>query len=86
MDEERKKINYAVACVSEFANQYCIKQKTAFKFLYQYKAIEFIKEYYDIEHTLSFDEVLEDMLLICQKNGGVLDDSLSWYEREHRAN
>ena len=40
--------------------------------MYDYKAIEFIKEFYDIEHTLSFDEVVEDCTRICRNNGGVL--------------
>ncbi len=44
-----------------------MKIKAAFQFLYQYKAIQFIKENYEIEHTLSFEDVVEDMLLICEK-------------------
>jgi hypothetical protein len=72
MSKERNTINYAIACVSEFARKYNIAIKDAFLFLYKYKAIEFIKENYDIEHTLSLDEALEDMMLICNKNGGVL--------------
>jgi hypothetical protein len=72
MSTERNTINYVIACVSEFARKYNIAKKDAFLFLYKYKAIEFIKENYDIEHTLSLDEALEDMMLICNKNGGVL--------------
>lgn len=72
MSEERKQINYAVACVSEFAYRHNLKIKDAFRFLFQYKAIEFLKEHYDIEHTLSLDDALEDMMLICEKNGGIL--------------
>lgn len=72
MSEERKQINYTVACVSEFARRYNIAVKDAFQFLFKYKAIEFIKENYDIEHTLSLDEAIDDMMLICNKNGGVL--------------
>lgn len=72
MSEERKQINYTVACVSEFACKHNLKVKEAFRFLYEYKAIEFLKENYDIEHTLSLEDALEDMLIICEKNGGVL--------------
>ena len=72
MSEEQKKINYAVACVSEFANRHGLDQKAAFQFLFRYKAIAFIKENYEIEHTLSFDDTMEDLLLICEKNGGRL--------------
>lgn len=82
MSEERKKINYTVACVSEFASRHNMKQKAAFQFLFKYKAIEFLKENYDIEHTLSFDEAVEDMLIICQKNGGVLTNQYSFHSEK----
>lgn len=72
MTEQKKQIDYTVVCVSEFAKKNNMKLKAAFQFLYQYKAIQFIKENYEIEHTLSLADVVEDMLLICEKNGGVL--------------
>lgn len=72
MSEERKQINYTVACVSEFAHTHNISVKEAFQFLFEYKAIDFLKENYDIEHTLSLDDALNDMLMICEKNGGML--------------
>ena len=72
MNEQRKRINYTIACVSEFARKHDLPLQDAFSFLFTYKGIEFIKENYDIEHTLSFDDAIEDMLMICEKNGGVL--------------
>ncbi|MCM1385769.1 MAG: DUF3791 domain-containing protein [Bacillus sp. (in: Bacteria)] len=72
MSEERKQINYTVACVHEFAREHNMPVKEACQFLFEYKAIEFLKEHYDIEHTLSMDDALSDMLEICKKNGGVL--------------
>lgn len=41
MSEERKQINYTVACVSEFAHKHNLTIKEAFRFLFEYKAIEF---------------------------------------------
>ena len=73
MTEQRKQINYAVALVSEFAKKYGLSSKAAFAFLDRYKAIEFLKENYEIEHTLSFDEAVDDMMIICSSNGGVLE-------------
>jgi len=72
MTELRKEINYAVACVSEFADRFNMRQQEAFQYLYKYKGIEFLKENYDIEHTLSFDDVLKDLFIICRNNGGRL--------------
>lgn len=72
MSEERKQINYMVACVDEFADRYGLGLREAFGYLFEHKAIQFLKENYDIEHTLSFDEALDDMLMICKQNGGTL--------------
>ena len=73
MNEQRKQINYIVTCISEFARRHGLKTKNAFNFLSEYKAIEFLNEFYDIEHTLSIDDALDDMLIICRKNGGELE-------------
>jgi hypothetical protein len=70
MSELKKKINYTVVCVNEFANKFNIASKEAFKYLYEHKGIEFIKEHYDIEHTLSLDDAVDDLILICRNNGG----------------
>ena len=70
MSELKKKINYTVVCVNEFAKRFHIAPKVAFHYLYDHKGIEFIKEHYDIEHTLSIDDAVEDLTLICRNNGG----------------
>ena len=72
MTEQRKQINYTVALVSEFARKHRLSQQEAFEFLFTHRAIEFIKQNYDIEHTLSFEEALDDMMIICRNNGGVI--------------
>ena len=72
MTELRKRIDYTVACISELPDKHDLTQKAAFQFLYKYKAIEFLKECYDIEHTLSFEDVIEDMERICENKGGVI--------------
>ncbi len=64
MDTKRSQINYTVFCINEFVQKYNLEIKEAFQFLLEYKATEFLKERYDIEHTLSIEDALEDMLLI----------------------
>ena len=66
----KKKINYTVACINEFADRFNISSKDAFDYLYKNDGITFLKENYDIEHTLSFDDAVDDLMLICRKNGG----------------
>ena len=70
MSDLKKKINYTVVCVNEFARRFSITAKEAFNYLYEYKGIEFIKEFYDIERTLSIDDAIDDLTLICRNNGG----------------
>nr|WP_326167653.1 DUF3791 domain-containing protein [uncultured Lachnoclostridium sp.] len=31
--------------------------------------MDFIKENYDVEHTLDFETILEDLGMICRRNG-----------------
>lgn len=70
MSELKNKINFTVACVDEFAQKNNLSVKEAFQYLFQFKGIEFIKENYEAEHTLSFDTVLEDLGILCRRNGG----------------
>ena len=68
----RKQINYTVVCVNEFAKKKSLHPKIAFLYLYNHKGIEFLKENYDIEHTLSLEDAIDDLDIICKKNGGEL--------------
>ena len=44
MSEQKKKINFTVACVNEFAQKYNLGVQEAFRYLFQFKGIAFIKE------------------------------------------
>jgi len=68
--EKEKRVRYIVACVNEFANAKKLDKSVAFQYLYNNKGIQFLNEHYDIEHTLSFGEAIDDLTLICRRNGG----------------
>ncbi len=70
---ERNLLDYMVVCISEFASHYKIHMREAYLYLQQNKGLDFLREFYDVEHTLSFDDVIEDLTAICKKNGGVLN-------------
>mgnify|MGYP004517954585 FL=1 len=72
MSEQKRKIGFTVACVNEFANKHNLSVKEAFQYLFQFKGIAFIKENYDVEHTLDFETILEDLEILCKRNGGTL--------------
>lgn len=63
-------LDYIVVCISEFANQYKMHMRDAYLYLSRYKGIEFLKEFYDVEHTLSFEDVMADLTAVCRRNGG----------------
>lgn len=72
MSEQKQKIGFTVACVDEFARQHNLSAREAFCYLFQFKGIAFIKENYDVEHTLDFGTILEDLSVLCLRNGGLL--------------
>ncbi len=65
-------INYMVVCINEFASRFNLSNKEAFHYLDKFCGLGFLKENYEIEHTLSIDDAIDDIVLICQKNGGYL--------------
>lgn len=78
MSEQKKKIGFTVACVNEFAQKYNLSVQDAFRYLFQFKGIAFIKENYDVEHTLDFETILEDLGILCKKNGSKSVKDLWW--------
>ena len=70
MSEKKKKIGFTVACVNEFAQYHNLSIQEAFRYLFQFKGIAFIKENYEVEHTLDFRTIIEDLGILCRKNGG----------------
>ena len=68
----RKQVNYMVACIHEFANRNRISQQAAYEYLRKYQGIVFLTEHYEIEHTLSMQDALDDLAMICRQNGGEL--------------
>ena len=69
---QRKQVAYTVACVNEFAKRKALHPQKAFFYLDKYHGIQFLKENYEIEHTLSIEDAIDDLEIICRKNGGTL--------------
>lgn len=67
-----KKLSYLLAVISEFAEAHAIDSRQAYLYLRRYKGLEFVDRHYDIEHTLSFEDVVEDLTDYCSRNGGDL--------------
>lgn len=66
------KINYIVALITEFASVHRISTQQAYQYLQRYKGLDFVDEYYDVEHTYSFENTVEDLTAYCKRMGGNL--------------
>ena len=66
------KIEYLVCCIGSFAERFAITNATAYNYLGKYGGFDFLIKHYDIEHTFSIDEAINDITRICSRNGGYL--------------
>lgn len=53
-----------------FAQRFAMTRQEAFRYLQEHKALAFLIEFYDVEHLQSMEDTIDDMLVICQQNGG----------------
>ena len=67
------KLAFIIAAVTEFAVRFNLNPQQAYKYLDRFKGIDFLDDFYKVEHTLSFDDVVDDLAILCRKNGGALE-------------
>ena len=65
-------IPFLTACINAFGQRFSMTRQAAFHYLHKYKGLAFLIEFYDVEHLQSMDETIDDLLIVCQKNGGTL--------------
>ena len=63
-------IHWTIACVNEYARYKSLDVREAFRYLFNFGGIKFLKDHYDAEHLLSFYDAVEDLDHICRSNGG----------------
>lgn len=69
---DRDKLHYTMMAISLFAERHALSRKSAALYLTKYKGIDYLDDYYEVEHTLSFDDCLDHLGAVCRKNGGGL--------------
>ena len=47
-------------------------RQAAYRYLQEHKGLAFLIEFYDVEHLQSIDDTIDDLLIVCQQNGGTL--------------
>lgn len=74
MDRKKQSniIEYIVCCIGAFARTYGISNAQSYAYLRRFSGIDFLLECYEAEHTLSIDDAVEDLQIICHRNGGAI--------------
>ncbi|MBR1667584.1 MAG: DUF3791 domain-containing protein [Bacteroidaceae bacterium] len=73
MDKEQKnKLTYIIYCINAFAERFGLLPKQSYAYLKRYGGLAFVDECYPAEHTLSLEDAVADMSVVCQRNGGGL--------------
>ena len=65
-------LNYIIALIAEFAKTHGLTNQQAYQYLNQYKGLDYIERFYDVEHTLSFEDAVEDVTNYCKRFGGTI--------------
>jgi len=66
------KVGYIVAVVNEFAKKHELSDADAYRYLQRFKAVNILDEEYDIAHTQSFDDMVDNLGSYCRRYGGTL--------------
>lgn len=65
-------IPFLTTCIRAFGRRFDLTRQAAFHYLYEHKGLAFLIEFYDVEHLQSIDETIDDLLIVCKQNGGLL--------------
>ena len=70
--EDTNRLKFTIAFVAEFAKKFGIAQKQAYNYMQRFKGMEYLSQFYDVMHTQSFEDCIEAISIICNRNGGQL--------------
>lgn len=70
--EESNRLKFIIAFVAEFSKKFGIGEKQAFNYIRRFKGMDYMNSFYDVLHTLSFEDSIEAVSIVCQRNGGGL--------------
>ena len=70
--EQSNIVEYLVCVIGAFAGQFHLTNARAYEYLRKYKGLDFLTKHYAAEHILSIEDAVEDITIICSRNGGAL--------------
>jgi len=70
---DKYQIPFINACIRAFARRMDMPVKNVFQYLYRFKGVDFLVDFYSTLHLQSVDDTVDDLIVICKKNGGALE-------------
>ena len=64
------KVPYMNAVVRKFATRKAMPLQDAFSYLWRYDGLKLLDECYEAIHLQSIDDAVDDLTVVCQRNGG----------------
>ncbi len=68
--DTKNRIAYTVMIVRDFSEAHHMTTRQAHDYLRRYKAMDYLEEFYDVEHTLSPADTVNSLEIISKRNGG----------------
>ena len=68
--ETKNRIDYTVMIVRDFGDEHNLTPRQAHNHLRRHKAMEYMQDFYDVEHTLSPEDTLRTLDIISKRYGG----------------
>lgn len=62
--EETYQLKYTIALIAEFAKKFHLGKKQAYNYIKRFNGFDYLKSFYDVLHTLSFEEAVRDISII----------------------
>lgn len=69
MDKTKQMMAYYVVCIRCFGERFGLTPKESHAYLDRHAGLQFLMDCYEAEHTLSIEEAVEDMAVVCRRNG-----------------
>ena len=63
---------FIMSVINNFADEKKIPLTKAYNYIVTFKGMDFLRQYQDIEKTLSNQEIVTDVSRVCANNGGCL--------------
>ena len=70
--ETENKVAYIIAVINEFASTHSLNNAQAYRYLERFKGLDFVNRFYNVKHTFSFEDVVNDLTAYCHRKGGAL--------------